>query len=159
MNFVRINGIAIVLGLSLFGTAVNAQEGSTSAMPRQHVSSGPPREIVHNSLNRIPDPFAVPLPGDSQFVMGYQSQYASGGPQTFLRLKSKHTAPELMSWYEQTLRSIGWNCNNVKPSGTNSNSILTATKFGGTCVITFASDVSQGSTVMISYSQPRGENR
>lgn len=150
-------GVTLLLGafLSAISTPVQAQPqpyGTRSSS----TGASPPKETMRRILHSMPANIPVPIPPDAKFVMGYQTQYTTSKPITFLRITSSNSGAALIDWYRKSLVAYGWTANPNEQAGKHATMIY-ATRQNVACSIDIATPVvaakTSGTPIMIRYNE------
>lgn len=154
---VTIYGAAPLLcALLLSGITPAGCQPQQYGSPSPTAASGPPKETMRRILHSMPANIPVPIPPDAKFVMGYQTQYSTSKPITFLRITSANTAAALLDWYRKSLLAYGWSANPGAQAGKHATMIY-ATRQNVSCSIDIGTPVpaakTLGTPIMIRYNE------
>lgn len=146
----------LLLSLILAQPASLAQPAPYGSQPTQQQAArrGPPRESVHRNLSQMPGNVPIPVPPDSKFMSGYQTQYDGSRLMTYLRITTANQPAALDDWYKKSLAGYGWALA-PNAAGVSGNILpqIVGTKAGITCIVKIGTRApkAERTVIMISY--------
>lgn len=147
-------GLLLALTGSASASAQNSQpSGQPSAQGQQQrpamsipPRSRPPREEMRRTIQQVPAGFAIPLPPDAKFVMGYQSKYQGTKMNTCFRFTSANSSLSLFDWYKKTLTSYGFTANGTFSPKAHSTSQLSGARNTSSYTINISNPINPSGT-------------
>lgn len=146
-------GLLLALTGGVGASAQNQSSGQPTAQGQQQrpamsipPRSRPPREEMRRSIQQVPAGFAIPLPPDAKFVMGYQSKYQGTKMNTCFRFTSANSSLSLFDWYKKTLTSYGFTANGTFSSKPHSTSQLSGARNTSSYIISISNPINPAGT-------------